>query len=399
MDPNAPLGSFHNPIPYPSEATAASAVHPIPMTFPNPGFSTPTPAHTPSWLQDPSAPLGTFSNPYPQEAPVPPVAAPQAPTPAPAPAVPPPPPPPPPPATNPATTQPTPVTPWLAAAADINQMFDEMFSHASPTPSPINTPAIPPTASNTTTLYQEVERQRMLNEIIEEVIIQQTSSRRTSPTPPPPPPPPRPPLPPQPHPQPPSPNPNPNNRYVHFQNEVLRAQAAQAAALRAAERARQNEAEVQGFVDAEEATRLRSLYQNRPQPPIPMSNTSHTYPSRTAPPPPHHHHPPSPTSSTESVIDAFSQQGSHIPASTLRNPGFSRSTPSNETPSGLGGREIDSERERGRGRETEYERWPLCAICEEKPVLIQKAGVGFCNGCFGRACAAEKGRRGRGRGR
>lgn len=368
MDSNAPLGSFYNPIPYPSEVAATGAVQPVPVNSPDPASQ--TPVHPPLWPQDSSAPLGSFSNPYPHGSPLPPVAAMQAPTPTPAPAI-------SPPAPDPTPSQPTFEPAWQPTAAD----FDEMFNHATSNPSPVTTPGGPSAMSNTTEVYDEAERRRILNEIVEEIIIQQSISRRTSP--PPLPPPPRS----QSQPQSSSSTPSltPSTRQVHFQNKGSHLQATQAAAARAAERARQNEAEVLGFIDADEANRLRSTYR---RPPTPMTNPGSAFQPSTAPSTTSPYAPHSPNSSTESVIDTLSQPGSPIPASPLRNPGFSTSAAASHASRANNANNREGERE--------FERWPLCTICEDRPVTIRKGGLGFCDGCFGRACAAEEGRRGRG---
>ncbi|KAL8718456.1 MAG: hypothetical protein Q9225_004404, partial [Loekoesia sp. 1 TL-2023] len=115
VNPNAPLGSFYNPIPHPSES-ATAPVNTMPTNSPNPAFQ--ASVHTPSWPQDPSAPLGSFHNPYPHGAFHPLAAVVQAPTPTPGSTP-----------THPATTpgSPQPLAPepaWQPTAADFKEIFN-----------------------------------------------------------------------------------------------------------------------------------------------------------------------------------------------------------------------------------------------------------------------------------
>ncbi|KAL8934213.1 MAG: hypothetical protein Q9216_006016, partial [Gyalolechia sp. 2 TL-2023] len=300
MDSNAPLGSFHNPIPHPSEAATTGVGHPIPASSPD--SASQTPVYPPLWPRDSSAPLGTFSNPYPHGAPIPPVAAKRTPAPDQAPAV--------PPATNPTPSQSTAKPVWQPTAGD----FDEMFNHTTPKTSSSTTPANQPVTSSPAKSNDEAGRRRILDEIIEQVMFQQSISRRTSPSPLPPPPKS------QAHSQPQSPSPttsaSPSTRQVHFQDEASRAHATQAAALRAAERARQNEAEVAGFIDADEAHRLHSTSRRLPTPMPDPGGHVHQPPATSTPDPSNSHKTPrsSTSSSTESFSDTLSQPGSPIPA-------------------------------------------------------------------------------------
>lgn len=144
-----------------------------------------------------------------------------------------------------------------------------------------------------------------------------------------------------------------SGRRVHFQDKEARTQATREAEARAAARARRNEEEVLDFTDANAANRLNSTHR-RP----PTASPRATFPER----------PPTPTRSTSQSLQPESRNSS---------------TGSFVDPRG----------------EWEFGRWPICTVCENRPVMINKSGIGFCDACFGQACAAEEARKRRDRGR
>ncbi|KAI4149991.1 MAG: hypothetical protein L6R39_002376 [Caloplaca ligustica] len=287
MDPNAPLGSFHNPIPHPSEPVNTALV-PMPMITSGPASQARL-----LWPPTNTGPLGSFQNPFPHEASTapgntscssPPVLAP----------------------TSPSTpAQPHAATPeqgWRPTATEIEALF------GTPSPHPLPHKEAPPHPIRGGPQPTE----RTATEPVEK------PSTRT-----------------------------PGARHVHFQGEEDRQRANEDAAARAAAQARQNEAEVLGFTDLNAADRLGSTHR-RPPTPKPSATgqvaSSTSSPSTTRP-----LQPESRSSSTSSFIDPLPTSG-----------------------------------------EYKYERWPLCAVCENRPVMIRKSGTGFCDACFGQACAAEE---------
>ncbi|KAI4132544.1 MAG: hypothetical protein LQ338_000643 [Usnochroma carphineum] len=291
MNPNAPLGSFRNPIPHSSEP-ATIAVKPTPVATPTP--ATQASAHPPLWPQMNTAPLGSFLNPFPHRAFMPLGNATTSPPPAPGPA---------PTPTSSSQAQPPTVTPdqgWQPTAAEVDALFG---------PPPLN-PSTPDEAP-----------QHPVPVTSHPTPASATSSRDERHTR------------------------TPGPRRVHFQDEEARVKANEDAAARAAAQARQNEAEVLDFTDADPARRLHST---RRKPPTPMPSTTFPIP------------PPAPVQSTSRPLQPESRNSS---AGSFIDP--------------LGG-------------EGQYERWPLCTVCEDRPVMIRKNGIGFCDACFGQACAAEE---------
>lgn len=136
-------------------------------------------------------------------------------------------------------------------------------------------------------------------------------------------------------------------RHVRFEDEQARAQASHDAASRAAARARENEAEVLEFTDANAAVRLGLPYRGLP---TPGSRSIHPKLQSTV------QHPVTRALQPES---RNSSTGSFKDANT-------------------------------RSSDVAYERWPLCTVCDNGPATIHKSGVRFCNACFGQTCAAEE---------
>ncbi|KAL8837888.1 MAG: hypothetical protein Q9170_002363 [Blastenia crenularia] len=344
MDPDAPLGSPYNPIP-PSPKTARSGImYPTPASHQIPAQQ--STIHPPPWPQDPTAPLGSYRNPYPYGTPLPPpiIASTPASTPPPASA------PLPVPANVTYTQKQTPSfgPAWQPTADDFDKLFTTTASSKSP--SPRSNPSTPILSGhsgipNITSVYKETKVQVIASGAVDKPISHNTQPS-SSPS----------------HPH--STNPTSNSPHVHFQDQATLARAAEAAAARA----RQNEAEVQDYIDSNAARTLRSALRRPPTP----SPTSAFQPPSAAP-----RRTPSPTSSTGSTIDPLLGTEAPLPAAPSRNPGFSsRSTSA-----------------RSSVRNDGYERWPLCAVCGDRPETIRKRGIGFCATCFGQACAAEEVRR------
>ncbi|KAL8772088.1 MAG: hypothetical protein Q9209_002754 [Squamulea sp. 1 TL-2023] len=334
-DPNAPLGSFLNPIPDPPSTGAG---------VPRSSMATPAapalPQGTIQWQPDPSAPLGSYGNAYPYVPPAqrtPATAVPQSPA------------------------EPTPVHGHANAQASIpseptwqpNQAdFNRLFNTVNPNPpvSDLATPAQPAVTQRTTAQASTTQaapanpstttyRQRQ----------PRTRSRSRS-----------------------------NGRHVRFADDTTRTRANAEAAARAHQTAQANEIETREYIDAHAPMpRLRHS-------PTPIPPPTTDQPSTSSP------H--SRSSSTASTIDPLTAQGAPIPAAPSRNPGFHdprRSTGAvSTTPANVG---------QGEAEVGAYEVWPPCTVCEDRPATIRKFGIGFCDGCFGQAWAAEERRRGRSR--
>ncbi|KAL8752717.1 MAG: hypothetical protein Q9184_005648 [Pyrenodesmia sp. 2 TL-2023] len=219
MNPNAPLGSFYNPIPHSSAPTDMAA---SPMSIQVPTQVAPQPAQLP-WPQDPTAPLGSFQNPVPYEScmhagsaasPPPAVSSPASD------------------ATAGLTAQPQ---DWHPTTADIGTPF----SPPPPNPSPNNGTmqhlvpnAVPaPSPDRDMPLSFDINA---ISDSLQPNTPEERSSYRQIPTR------------------------SNSGRRVHFHDEEVRTQASRDAEARAAARARENEAEVHDFIDAESANRQGS---------------------------------------------------------------------------------------------------------------------------------------------
>lgn len=320
MNPNAPRGSFHNPIPHLSESVTAAAT---------PAAAAQAAVPTSTWTRSNTAPLGSFHNPFPHGAFKPLESAAYAPAPAPP--------------SAPASTRSTQVTShvspsdrrWLPSAAEFDALFsypglntsslDGTAQHPAPTspsaPAPITLPrpqpstprgnGEPPSAGNLVPDAFQPTSQHPTNPC------HQSSPRVL------------------------------DSRRVRFEEDQGRAQASQDAAMRAAARARENEAEVHEFTDSNAAGRLGLPYR---RPPTPMPRPR----------------PPTAQSTAEDPTDRVLQPGS-------RN----SSTGSFVDPNTMSGN-------------VAYERWPSCTVCDDRPATIQKSRICFCDACFGQACAAEE---------
>ncbi|KAL8791257.1 MAG: hypothetical protein Q9213_000214 [Squamulea squamosa] len=332
-DLNAPLGSFLNPIPDPPSAGAG--VSRLNMATP---AAPVLPQGTIQWQPDPSAPLGSYGNAYPY---VPPAH--RTPT-----------------ATvSVSPTGSTPVQGHADAQASVpseptrqrNQAdFNRLFNAINFNP-PVSDPATPaqPAATQPTTAQASTFQAAPAKTPITSRRQRQprTRSRTRS-----------------------------NGRHVRFVDDESRTQANAEAAARAQQTAQANEIETREYIDAHAPMpRLR-----RPPTPMPPPTTNQPNPSS----------PQSRSSSTASTIDPLTTQDAPIPPAPSRNPGFRdprRNADANTT----------TPADVGRSQAGEYEVWPPCTVCDDRPATIQKFGIRFCDGCFGQAWAAEERRRGRSR--
>ncbi|KAL8645504.1 MAG: hypothetical protein Q9210_006671 [Variospora velana] len=320
MNSNAPRGSFHNPIPYFSEPVTAAAT-------PAPAAQAAVPSST--WTRSNTAPLGSFHNPFPHEACKPLECAAYAAAPAP-PSV---------PASTTSAKATSHVCPpdrrWLPSTAEVDALFsypgrnnsslEGTAQHPAPTPTSAPAPISlhRPQASTPRGNSEQPSARNLVPNTFQPTFQHPTNPCHLS-----------------------SPR-GLDSRRVRFEEDQGRAQASQDAAMRAAARARENEAEVHEFTDSNAAGRLGLPYR-RPPTPMPRSR------------------PPTAQSAAEDPTDRALQPES-------RN----SSTGSFVDPNTTSGNVV-------------YGRWPSCTVCDDRPATIQKSGICFCDACFGQACAAEE---------
>ncbi|KAI4186331.1 MAG: hypothetical protein LQ346_005714 [Caloplaca aetnensis] len=304
MNSNAPLGSFFNPIPHPSDP-ATMAASPVSMQIPTQAAQAPAQF---LWPQTATAPLGSFQNPVPYEICTPTGSAASPPT-----AV---------PSTASAATPGYAAQPqdWQPTTADSKVSSCPPAQNSSPPTGTIQ--QLLPNAAAASSPDPGMSLSSESSAIIDSLQPTTHEGRSTR-----------------------RPNRSRSNsgRRVYFNDEAARIRASRDAEAEASARARDNEAEVIEFTDVEAANRVRSRRGM----------------TRTAVP---------------STTSSFLAQPSSMPLQP-------------ESRSSSSGSFIDS------GREWGYERWPLCTVCDDRPAMIKKSGIGFCDACFGQACAAEEARK------
>ncbi len=304
MNPDAPLGSFFNPIPHSSDPATMAA---NPMSMQNSTQAPLAPAQL-LWPQTASAPLGSFQNPVPYEKCTPTGSASS-----------------PPPAISSTASAGTPGSAaqpqvWQATTANTEVSFCPPPQN--PSPSTGTYQQLLPNAAAASSPDRCMSLSSESSAIIDSLRPTPHEGRSTRRR-----------------------NPSRSNsgRRVHFKDEAARKRASRDAEAEAGARARENEAEVVEFTDVEAANRVRST----------RGMTRTTMPSTTS--------------------------------SLLAQPSSMPLQPKSRNSSS--GSFIDS------GRDWGYERWPLCTVCEDRPAMIKKSGIGFCDACFGQACAAEEARK------
>ncbi|KAL8899248.1 MAG: hypothetical protein Q9207_006291 [Kuettlingeria erythrocarpa] len=304
MNPNAPLGSFFNPIPHPSDAATMAA---SPVSNKSPTQAPLAPAQL-LWPRTASAPLGSFQNPVPYgnrthtgSAASPPAAVSSTAS-----------------AATPGSTAQPQV--WQASTANTEVSFCPPPQNPSP-PSGTFQQLLPNAAAASSPdpgMSLSSKSSAIIDSLQPTIHEGRSTPRRDQ-------------------------SRSNSGRRVHFNNEAARIRAGRDAEAEAGARARENEAEVVEFTDVGAANRVRSTRGM----------------TRTAVP---------------STTSSFLAQPSSMPLQP-------------ESRNSSSGSFIDP------GRDWGYERWPLCTVCGDRPAMIKKSGIGFCDACFGQACAAEEARK------
>ncbi|KAI4238366.1 MAG: hypothetical protein L6R40_005728 [Gallowayella cf. fulva] len=377
-DPNAALGSFTNPHPYIPSATATATVPEENRNMAAAGAATAIPPTTNPWLRDSSAPVGSLQNPHPYVTPTSaPASAPEsAPASAPAPVV----------APAPSSTTTLDYTgtgfhhlapqdqPWQPSAADIDALFNTIQLLPPKSNPQASTPQAPPQRSPPQPSpphpdsSQQPSTQTQTSDATSSARRRRRRPRSRSRS-------------------------HSHGRHLRFASPDTRALANAEAAARANLIAIQNEIETRAYIDA-----FAPMPHHRPPTPMPIPpmmsgalNPPATQPPALPPQPTSAAYPSaqpshSRSSSTASTIDPLTATHAPIPAAPSRNPGFHDPRRGEGSPATVGRAE--------QLEEVEFEVWPLCAVCEDRPATIQKSGIRFCDGCFGQAWAAEGRRRG-----
>ncbi|KAL8800171.1 MAG: hypothetical protein Q9182_005372 [Xanthomendoza sp. 2 TL-2023] len=187
-----------------------------------------------------------------------------------------------------------------------------------------------------------------------------------------------------------------HNRHVRFTSPETRQRANTEAANRAHHRAIQTERETRNYID----TTPPLPRHRRPPTPMPlfppMMSGALPTPSDVPQQTPASH---SRSSSSASTTDPLNTPAAPIPAAPSRNPGFHDPRRTTTTPTINPTRQRQATVSRPEPEEGDYDIWPRCAVCDDRPATIHKSQIHFCDGCFGQACAAEWSRPGWSRGR